>query len=278
MNQVASQFADFRWSFSTLGCPALTLEECCALSESYGIASIEARTLESTADLPRLFEVRYGSREELARYLGSQSASIDFLDTSLKLVGNDSVSRNEFLKFIPWAEAIRAKWLRVFDGGTVSDRLDAESFEEANDTLDWWTALKNEKGWKVDIAIETHDSLVHATARSQLLDAIRSPIAFIWDSHHTWKKANEPISVSWNQIKDLVVNVHIKDSISIASARHPFTYVQLGEGEFPLNEVLSLLDGDSYEGNVSIEWERQWHPYLPPLETALSKAKEFAWF
>jgi hypothetical protein len=29
---------------------------------------------------------------------------------------------------------------------------------------------------------------------------------------------------------------------------------------------------------VSIEWERKWHPYLDPMETALTRARELGWW
>ena len=278
MTTTNQSLLNFRWTFSTLGCPELTLEECCDLSEAYGSLSIEARTLEGTADLPDLFKQRFESPRKLAAYLSERNATIDFLDTSLKLFGNDEIARNDFLEFVPWAEELGVKWLRVFDGGSVTESLAEEDLDKALETLDWWDRIKSSNDWTVDMAIETHDSLVYSSARQQLFDRSNRPISFIWDSHHTWKKSGDAIERSWEQLKDLVVNVHVKDSISKPSARHPFTYVQLGDGEFPLEDTLSLIAGDSYSGNVSIEWERQWHPYLPPIETALSKAVEMNWF
>ncbi len=278
MSKASILFPNFKWAFSTLGCPELTLQECCALAESYGLHSIEARTLEGTADLPTLFKDRFGSPSKLATLMSERSVSVDFLDTSLKLFGNDESSRSEFLEFIPWAEALGIKWLRVFDGGEVTEKLSSQAIDGALETLGWWSELRSQSGWTVDMAFETHDALVYGSARKQLFDQADKPISIIWDTHHTWKKAQEPVQDSWNQLKGQIVNVHVKDSISKPSARHPFTYVQLSEGEFPLNETLDLINGGNYRGNVSLEWERQWHPYLPPLETALSKAKELNWF
>ena len=61
------------------------------------------------------------------------------------------------------------------------------------------------------------------------------------------------------------------------SARHPFTYVLPGEGEFPTGPIMELL-GKEYAGVVSLEWEKLWHPYLPPLDEALVTADERAWW
>jgi len=278
MSNDAPRFPRFDWTFSTLGCPELTLGETCSLAESYGKLSVEARTLEGTANLPELFKAQFGTPDRLTAFMGEQSVAIDFLDSSLKLIGNDEAARGEFLEFIPWAEALGVRWLRVFDGGKVVEALTNEEIDQARETLDWWSRLRESSGWKADMAIETHDALVYGNARNQLLDRADTPIHFIWDSHHTWKKSEDSVSQSWEQLKSLAVNVHVKDSVSKPSARHPFTYVQLGEGEFPLDETLNMIDRDNYTGNVSIEWERQWHPYLPPIETALEKARELKWF
>lgn len=36
---------------------------------------------------------------------------------------------------------------------------------------------------------------------------------------------------------------------------------------------LSLLSAEKFNYPVSIEWEKKWHPYLPPLDEALAKAE-----
>jgi beta-glucosidase len=37
-----------------------------------------------------------------------------------------------------------------------------------------------------------------------------------------------------------------------------------------------MLTRDGYTGCVSLEWERKWHPYLPPLRDALSALRAAA--
>jgi sugar phosphate isomerase/epimerase len=70
----------------------------------------------------------------------------------------------------------------------------------------------------------------------------------------------------------------VKDSIGKPSARHPFTYVLPGDGEMPLAETLAVLRENNFSGCVSLEWERMWHPYLPPLRNALVRLKTQPWF
>jgi sugar phosphate isomerase/epimerase len=72
--------------------------------------------------------------------------------------------------------------------------------------------------------------------------------------------------------------VHVKDSISVPSARHPFTYVLPGDGEFPMAPLLAALRADSFAGPLSLEWEKMWHPYLAPLDDALAIAAARGWW
>lgn len=271
-------YSQFKWTFSTLGCHDLSLEQCCTLAKKYGLGFIEARALEGRIDLPKLFEEQFGTPAALNDYLTKQGIGVSCFDTSLKLVGNTPEDREAFLEFIPWAEATGTALLRVFDGGTPTTELEGEVLEQAKDTLAWWNDLKSSNGWKVDMAIETHDCLTPSPAFATLVEAVGKAPTMIWDTHHTWKKANESISSSWEALGSATASVHIKDSITKPSARHPFTYVQLGTGEFPLNETLETLVAANYQGFVCIEWERMWHPYLTPLDTAFDKAKELNWF
>jgi sugar phosphate isomerase/epimerase len=84
--------------------------------------------------------------------------------------------------------------------------------------------------------------------------------------------------VTWAAIRDLVVHVHVKDSIDMPSAKHSWTYVLPGTGRFPIAPLLAALRADAFAGPVSLEWERLWHPYLPTLDAALTAAKQNRWW
>lgn len=125
--------------------------------------------------------------------------------------------------------------------------------------------------------VETHDSLFTAAAIRRFLAAAPGT-GILWDSHHTWKKGGEDPVLTWRAIRESVVHVHVKDSVSAPSARHPFTYVRPGEGEFPMAPLVAALRMDGFAGPVSLEWELMWHPYLAPLDEALASARARAWW
>ncbi len=261
----------YRRAFSTLGCPEFALGEALALAERHGMDAIELRSLGSTVDLPAYFTKKFGTPEQLR--CQPPAGRIMALDTSFTLIGATPAARDALRQFVPWAEALGVPHLRVFDGGRLAD---ATEVAEAAATLQWWRELRTRQGWQADLMIETHDSLFTAEAIGRLVAAAPGA-AILWDTHHTWKKGGEDPVTTWGAIKAQVVHIHVKDSVSQPSARHPFTYVLPGEGEFPMAPLRQVLQAE-FTGYVSLEWEKLWHPYLPALEEALTAATARHWW
>lgn len=264
---------ELNWSFSTLGCPELSLEEIAALARRFSIGQVELRAVSERMDLPRLFTEKFRDAGTFNQWLADQEISICSLDSSAKLVGCSPEARQELLDFAEWAHALDVPGIRVFDGGKFQPQLDAEVRQEAIDFLTWWQEKKESHGWKVDLIIETHDALCTATHCLDLAEHAPTPVHILWDAHHTWRKAGEDPMKTWAEMKDIVRHVHFKDSVDTPSARHPFTYTHLGDGEFPLHDLFRRLQEDGFSGPVSLEWERKWHPYLDPLDHALEKLR-----
>ena len=127
-------------TFSSLGCPELSLGEALALAARHGLPAIELRSLSGTVDLVALFTQTHGTPEHLAAHVKSAPAGIVSLDTSFHLIGdNNEARRREFLEFLPWAEALGVRWLRVFDGGNAPTEA---QLAEAAATVRWWRDLR----------------------------------------------------------------------------------------------------------------------------------------
>ena len=100
----------------------------------------------------------------------------------------------------------------------------------------------------------------------------------LWDAHNTWRATGvDPLDL-WPGISKHVVHIHVKDSVSRASGGLPYTYVLPGDGEFPMGRLNEALRRDGYANAISLEWERQWHPNLPPIEMALQTAANRGWW
>ena len=259
---------DLLRAFSTLGCPDYGADEVFGLARSHGFSAVELRCLAGSLDLPAALSEAFGTPTRFAAALSDAGLRVVSLDTSFHLVGDPAAAREALVAHVPWAEAAGVPSLRIFDGG--KDAGDAY-FEKAAETLQWWSSIRREAGWTVDVAVETHDHLV---TTESIVEAVRRlpAIRLLWDSHHTWRQGGEDPIRTWEAIARWVAHIHVKDSISSPSERLPYTYVVPGKGEFQAKPLLERLRRDGFRGAVSLEWEKKWHPALPSLEEALEAA------
>jgi sugar phosphate isomerase/epimerase len=261
----------YQRTFSTLGCPELSLHEVMALAVRHQLTGVELRALGGTVDLPAYFAQEAGSPSQLAKKQSAQRIRILALDTSFQLVDQSAAGRDALLQFVPWAEALGVPRLRVFDGGKTGDTA---GLDQMTATLAWWRELRARHSWTTDLMVETHDSLFTSATLGRFL-AAAPDAGILWDTHHTWKQGGEDPVATWQAVKSHVVHIHVKDSVSRPSAKHPYTYVLPGSGEFPAAPLLAALRAANYSGPVSLEWEKLWHPYLPPLDEALAAARNW---
>lgn len=256
----------FEYCFSTLGCSELSLHETADLAERHGIASVELRTLSGTVDLIPALAAEFAAPTGFAAFLAERDLRVAALNTSIRLFGSSDLSAIE--PFIAWAEAADIAYLRIFDGGK---RLRSDEMTRGADLLNEWRALRQSRGLNVDLMIETHDTLAEF---GQLLAFIEHvPTAkILWDTHHTWAKGSD-LRTLWDHIAKNVVHLHVKDSTTDSDGQR--RYVLPGHGDFPIAELHALLQSDERQIPLSLEWERHWHPQLPPLEDALKAARSW---
>jgi sugar phosphate isomerase/epimerase len=268
----------WRWCFSTLGCSDLALEEICALAREFGIAGIELRGIEGRLDLPDYAAERNFTRERVRALCQENRTRLVVAGSSVKLTDASDQARAELLKFGGWAEAWGIPYLRVFGGGKWGEALSGADYRQAAERVLWWREQRHQRGWHVDLLLETHDAFSASVPCLRLNEHLEHPLSLIWDSHHTWRIGGESIESTWKQLQPWIRHVHLKDSVDRPSARHPYTYVLPGAGQMPMSEVLGLLDTEGFGEFVSLEWERQWHPYLEPLRRALEELVKQPWY
>jgi sugar phosphate isomerase/epimerase len=265
----------FTRAFSTLGCAELPLEKILDLARRHGLPAVELRAMEGTINLTERLESLFLFHKDFSGRLEGSPVRICSLDTSLRLSDNTEADRAALLRFVPWAEAAGVPRLRVFDGAGLHED---PGFARGLDTLAWWRELRSARGWKVDLMVETHSSLIRTPLIRRFLDAAPLGTAMLWDSHHTWKIGGESPEETWRAIGPHVVHIHVKDSVSKSDGHNAYTYVPCGQGEFPMARLLAALSEDGYTGVVSLEWERLWHPEIPSLEESLTSAVIHQWW
>lgn len=187
------------------------------------------------------------------RELGKTLAAVPLvsLDTSIELTGD---FERELLAALELASEWQTTTVRVF-GGTADVSLDAIARR-----LEPALARADELG--VTVALETHDGFASARRVAELLRL--APIAAVWDIHHPHRVGESPQDVL-AALGPRIALVHVKDAAAGVQL------VPLGTGEVPVRESIALLEDAGYDGWLTVEWEKRWHPELDEPEVALPR-------
>ncbi|MES2310550.1 MAG: sugar phosphate isomerase/epimerase [Verrucomicrobiota bacterium] len=264
--------------FSSLGCVDLDLLQMFSLAKEFSIRHIELRAIENQMDLPTYFSKRFTTLEHAKEFILAAGVKIVSLGTSFRWIQAPEGGREDFLRFCSLANSLDIPYVRVFGGSAWGIPLTDEDYQLAVHEYQWWEIEREKNDWKVQAITETHDAFSASQPLIHLMGRLGKGIPILWDTHHTWKYGEESLSTTWKALKEFIVHIHFKDSISPPSPHFPFTYVVPGAGEFPIQDLQSILNQNTYQGTVSLEWERKWHPYLPELRIALEAAQKKAWF
>jgi sugar phosphate isomerase/epimerase len=260
-----------KFAFSTLGCPDWPIETVVAMAKSLKYDGVEIRGIKRVLDLskaPEFASERINATKKLFADAGVKVVSID---ASASFCWPEPTKREEALaeavRHVDIAQKMGAPFVRVF-GGNVPE----------GDTIERWarTVAENlkrlggvaaKKG--VTIILETHDSWRRA---SEIMPVLRmvdmDNVRLLWDLAHPWS-AGDTMDESADQFTGHVAHVHIKDH----TADHKEAL--LGRGIIPLDEAFAALKRMKYDGYVSLEWEKMWHPEIEDPEIAFPQAIEY---
>jgi sugar phosphate isomerase/epimerase len=257
-------------AFSTLGCPGWSVQQVADNAREYGYQGVELRLLDGElidSEMPA------GERERVARIFKQAGLPIATVDTSIRIAGQaqpdgaDGVDA-QLERWLELASAWESPFVRVF-GGPYEDS-EEEAVARAAGVLE--RAAPRAEALGVAVVLETHDSFASGARVGPVLDRVQSPsVGALWDTHHPFRSGETP-EQTWDLLSGRVLHVHVKDARRRSD--DGWDLVLLGEGEVPVAETLALLTSKGYDGWVSVEWEKKWHPEIPEPEIALPQHAE----
>jgi sugar phosphate isomerase/epimerase len=251
-----------RVAFSTLAFPDASLATAISLGRSWGYAGVELRLVDGDLIDPAMPAAH---RAAVKRTAAAGGLPIVAVDSSIRLTDEPGT---ELRRFLELASDWESPLVRVF-GGALPDGGPARQarLEAAARVLEASIPLAERLG--VAIGVETHDSFSASSVVAELLAMVPSGVVgAVWDSHHPHRMGERPDEV-WSDLGRRTLLAQVKDARPDAARTDGWQLVLLGQGEVPVREMLELLQDGGYDGWVSVEWEKRWHPEIEEPEVAL---------
>ncbi len=256
-------------SFSTLACPEWSLDQVLQAAVSYGFDAVELRVISRELDLWKVPDFQVGSLAGTRKRFEDVGLRISCVDSSACFHSPDAQERqanvDSALRVAEIAAGLGGPSVRVFP-----DRI--QSGYDRAQTSGWIADSLVDLAQKLEFSgvhacLETHGDFASAKAVSEILQRVnRNDLGIIWDPANAFAQKGERPFLS-PDIEAHLRHVHVKDlKLSEAGTAN---YVLTGEGEFPFDAMFAALEAAGYQGFVSFEWEKQWHPELAPPEVAL---------
>lgn len=255
-------------AFSTLGCPEWNLAEVIAGARKYGYDGVELRALRGSLDLPGRDEFAAERITTTREYLKHEGVEICCVDTSCTFHSVDASERaaqvNRALVHAELAAKLGAPLIRVFP-----DKIQPGS--EREQTRDWVAACLHEIAEQmpvdVDVALETHGDFARAEAAVEIMElASHSKVKLIWDVANS-VAAGDTIEHAATIVQPYLAHIHLRDAKPVSGSEH-WLPVLAGRGRVSFTEALGAIEKLNYNGYISFEWEKYWHPEIEEPDIA----------
>jgi sugar phosphate isomerase/epimerase len=258
-----------RTSFSTLACPDWNLQEILHAAATYGYEGVELRVVSRELNLWDLPEFQSSSLADSRSAIQDHGLVIASMGSSACFHSPDLQERNRNLDM-----AMRMAELAV-GLGSPSIRVFGDHIQSGNDrkqTAAWIADSLNRLAERlrssgIQVWLETHGDFACAADVSEIFAQVKcEQVGIIWDPANAFDQSAEAPLIPLH-LSSLIRHVHLKDSKKDAQGNT--TYTLTGEGAFPFSTMFASLTDIDFDGFVSFEWEKHWHPELAAPEIAL---------
>lgn len=260
-------------AYSSLACPQWSIEEAVNAAIHYHYEAIEWRLADGEIIEPATPPTVLKRLQQVPAEHGIEVAC---LDTSCSVVQSTPEARRKVIEqsqqMLDIASEIGTRFLRLFGGRIPSEQTREDLLGPTAEVLHTIGGLAAAQG--ITVMLETHDDWTKSADVLALMQAASSPaVKVLWDSHHTYRSGEQP-QQTVETLGTGIAYVHVKDSRSRITELHEETwdYKLITEGTVPIDEICKVLKQSGYDGYLSLEWEKKWHPEITEPEIALPQA------
>ena len=255
-------------SFSTLGCPEYDVDQVIEIANQCGYDGVEIRMVKGTSALHTLEEFGPKGIEVTREKFNRHGLEVVCISTGVRFTSLDPEEfkeQQEMTKLnVDIAVGLGARYIRVFGGPLPEDQDREETFKRIREGLAYAAQVGESRG--VQVLLETHDSFSTSRQICELLEDVKiDNLGILWDVLHPYmhgEKFAETLRALWLSIR----HEPLKDSANFSEDGFDLTLV--GEGSLPIGEAVELLQSGGYQGYLSLEWEKAWHPEIEDAEVA----------
>lgn len=231
-------------SFSTRGWQSHSWEEIVDRACEMRFSGIEVYNVLKTSDLiDNSGAFHKYSIISTYRNLKEKKLNIPCFDSSNDISENNEEMINEMKQLIKLASDMRSPYVCAFAKNDAPDIIRKNLSELIPIAI------------KCDITILIKTSGIYADTKLLLglmNDFACDQLAVLWDVHHPYRDKGETPAQSITNLGAYVKHVHLRDSDDAD------TYNLIGEGNFPIQEVMNALRSIDYDGFISLEWKPDW--------------------
>ncbi|MEA1787453.1 sugar phosphate isomerase/epimerase family protein [Arenibacter sp. GZD96] len=260
--------------FNTLACPDWSLPEIFENAQKMGYQAVEFRGILNEVDLLQSPYFQKSQRHKIKEMAANFDVNILNLNSSAVLHEYEPSKKNLNLdtakRYIDMAQELDCPYIRVFPNYFPKEKTKAFALATIQENL----AILADycSGSRVKVLLDTHSDLVWATDISFVMQGMSNEhTGIIWDFFNMHLQTGESPEKMYHTLKDYISLVQLKDGYFKNDAATKYTLT--GNGEVPIAEILALLDRTHYNGYLSFEWEKRWHPELAEPEIALPHFK-----
>jgi sugar phosphate isomerase/epimerase len=255
-------------TFSTLACEEWPAETVIERAAQFGYDGLEWRGGPQGHVSPALPPVE---RQALRRRVAEAGLISLAVTAYSRFTSPDPAERaaqlDHLRRHLDLAADLGAQYVRTFIGQLPAGRTKAQALPAICDSLR--AAAEHAAQAGVIVAAESHDDWVRSAAVAEILTAVPHPaLRAVWDFGNAFAAGEDPAE-GLRVLGPHLGYVHVKDGI-LSGGQWRLT--RLGLGQVPLGRVIRGLLAAGYQGGLTVEWERAWHPELEPAATALPAA------
>ncbi|HEX6648953.1 MAG TPA: sugar phosphate isomerase/epimerase family protein [Pyrinomonadaceae bacterium] len=256
-------------AFSTLGCPDWDVPQIVASARRWGYEGIELRALAGSLDLLSRAEFAPAQLATTRKYFEDNGLEICCVDTSCAFHSADRNERANQVKIAlahaDLAAKLGAPLIRVFP-----DKIQAGV--EREQTRDWIVTSLREVAERlpdgVSVGLETHGDFARTECATEIVTRANHPqVKLIWDVANS-VAAGDAIQQAAATVRPYLAHVHLRDAKPVSGSEH-WLPVLAGCGRVSFAEAIAAIRELEYDGFVSFEWEKYWHPEIEEPEVAL---------